>query len=331
MRKLLKLPAKRYLNIIFMMLNIITFMLLLLPAVTTNIPLWWLDNLVNLQLQWSFLALLLVLINVLYIKKISAYSLLLYATIIMHNLMPLYLSPPAKAPITPDNHYLTIAQLNISYDNTKLKQLLPILTDSRFDLLVIQEASDTQHESMEKLAHYFPYTFGLSPTEATPSGMAIFSRWPIAEKQVHDLGYKSGQILEAIIQMPDAKPLQIYSLHPGSPRTKKLWQLRNQTLATIAEKVVMSPFSNQIVIGDFNCSPWSSSFRQLQQTSRLKSSAKGFGYIASWSLSANPVLSMLTSVYIDHNLVSHSFQVIKKHAKAVSGSDHLLLITELVI
>ncbi|MCP4320907.1 MAG: endonuclease/exonuclease/phosphatase family protein, partial [Alteromonadales bacterium] len=303
----------------------------LLPAVTTNMPFWWLDNLLNLQLQWSLLALVLVLINIIYIRIFSYYCALLYTTIIMHNIMPLYLSRPLDAPITSDNQYLTIAQLNINYDNNRVKQLLPILMDSDFDLLIIQEASDEQHKSIQKLAHYFPYTFGLSPTEGTPAGMAIFSRWPITEKHLHNFGYKSGQVLEVIIQMPDATPLQLYSLHPGSPRTKELWQLRNQTLHTIAEKVVMSPFSNQIVVGDFNSSPWSSSFKQLQQTTRLKNSAEGFGYIPSWSISSKPFLSILTSAYIDHSLVSYSFQVLSKHAKKISGSDHLLLITELVI
>jgi len=322
--------VKKSLYGIFYLVNLTVFMLLLLPAVTTTVP-WWLDNLLNLQIQWAFLGLLLGLLTFVVQKRLKAATTFLYSAIIIYNLLPLYHSP--VQPITEGTpQHLNIAQINLSYNNSNLAQLLPTLADPTFDLLVLQEASDKEFENIKKLTRYYPYSFGINEQEATPSGMAILSRYPIIEKQLHDEGYKSGHILEVLLHLPGlATPIQVYALHPGSPRTKILWQLRNKTLISIAERIVISPFAHKIVVGDFNSAPWSGAFKRLQKNSQLKNSAQGFGYIPSWSYSNNTLLSLLTSAYIDHCLVSTPFKVLNKQAQPIQGSDHQLLLTKLAI
>ena len=312
---------------VFYLVSLIVFILLLLPTIKINISLWWLDNLINLQIQWSLLALILIFINFIYIKRLTWISTLLYSSLIGTNLAPLYL-PAEKVSVDNEKLSLVIAQLNLHYYNPNIKQLLPLLGSDEFDLLVIQEVSDNERDNIKKLAQYYPYSFGVNPTPAISSGIAILSRWPIIEK----IGYKGGHILEVIIQLPKSlAPLQLYALHPSSPRSEELWQYRNQTLTSVATKIAHSPFHNIVVVGDFNSSPWSSTFRNFKAISQLKNSAQGFGYIPSWSLSANPTLSTLTSVYIDHNLISKHLKVINKHAQAINGSDHKLLMTQLLL
>lgn len=326
--------VKKSLYGIFYLLNLTAFMLLLLPAVTTSVPWWWLDNLLNLQIQWAFFALLLMLCNLFLVKKLRGLCLFLYAVLIIYNLLPLYRSPtlPATQASNSTAHRFSIAQINLSYDNSNLVKLLPTLADPSFDLLVLQEASDREFANIKKLTQYYPYSFGITDSEATPSGMAILSRYPIIEKHLHNEGYKSGHILEVLLQTPDlTTPIQVYALHPGSPRTEALWQLRNKTLTSIAERITSSPFAHKIVVGDFNSSPWSGAFKRFQKNSQLKNSAQGFGYIASWSYSNKAPLSLLTSAYIDHCLVSAPFKVLNKQAQPIQGSDHQLLFTELII
>jgi len=317
---------------IFYLLNVGVFMLILLAVISVDLSLWWLDNLLNLQLQWTLLALLLTLINLIWVKKLRVICFFLYSAAIAYNLLPLYLpvSQSTAAHTAHDAQKLTIAQLNLSYDNPNIKQLIPLLGTQDIDLLVIQEASDREYENINKLSQYYPYSFGVSGIESTPSGLAIFSRYQITEKKIHNSDYKGGQFLEVILQMPrSVAPVQLYALHPASPRNEKLWQQREQTLTTIANAVNNSPFSNQIVIGDFNSSPWSNVFQHFSKSSGLKNSALGFGYIPSWSHSNKILLNLLSSAYIDHCLLSRSFQVISKHAQPVQGSDHQLLLTEL--
>ena len=328
--------------IAFYLISFIVFLLLILPIMNIKVVFWWLDNLLNLQVQLSLAALLLILINAIYIKKFIGLFAFLYISMIAYNLMPLYL--PVTLPsifnikkeslkvINQKIISLNIAQLNLKYENSNLKELLPILGNGEFDLIALEEAADTEYLTLKKLDKYYPYSFGMSQLESTPSGMAIFSRWPIIEKRIHTLGYKSGQILEIIIQAPETNsPVQLFSLHPGSPRTKALWQSRNQTLTTTAKRINNSPFANQVIIGDFNNTPWTHSFKEFQKQTQLKNSANGFGYIPSWSYFTSPLLSIISSVYIDHTLVSNNFIVLDKRYHSIKGSDHLLILTKLAI
>ncbi|GLS91291.1 hypothetical protein GCM10007916_23600 [Psychromonas marina] len=321
---------------VFLFINIMVLILLLLPMLTTNMGAWWLDNLLNLQIQWSLLALLLIIINIFYIKQLRVISILMFSTLISINLLPLYVSDSsATTPLLmtqTDNNQLNIAQINLRYDNPNLAQLLPVLGNKSYDLLIIQEASDEKHQLIKQLTDYYPYHFGISKRHATPDGMAIFSRSPIIENKLHHLGGQHGHLLEVILQKQGlTAPIQLFALHPVSPRNAQLWQTRNETLAILSDIVVASPFTHKLVVGDFNSSPWSVQFKNFQRTSQLKSSASGFGYIASWSYSDKPILSLLSSVYIDHHLVSAPFNVVNKRPLPIQGSDHQLILTELQV
>lgn len=344
----------------FYLAQLITFLLLFLPILNLNIPIWWLDNLLNLQIQWSLIACILLIVNLSYVKQCRRLFSTLTLAFICYNFLPLYfpssslfsstfpsshvfhnsaeptsdnISQPPSAEFSTYNDYtdipLTIAQLNLSYNNPNLQALVPVLGNKDFDLLVIQEASDRESEHIKAIGRHYPYTFGVSNLEATPSGMAIFSRFPIIEKKLHSFGGKGGQVLEVIIQMPiSGVPIQLYAIHPSSPRSETLWLSRNQTLATLSSQIENSPFNNRIVVGDFNSSPWTHSFKVFQQKSQLKNSADGFGYVPSWSLTKKPFISMFSSVYIDHALVSEPFSILNKQRQFINGSDHLLLITK---
>jgi len=319
---------------VFYIANLLLLGLILLPAVSANITVWWLDNLLNLQLQWSIVALLLQFLNHFYFKIYPWPITLAYFSLVTYNLIPLYIKPHTAKEIMKKTAYseINVAQLNLQYDNPNLKQLLPTLGNIDFDLLVIQEASDQQYQLINQLGQYYPFNFGISKNEATPSGMAIFSRWPIIEKHNHNLGAQRGHLLEVLLQHDRLNsPIQLYALHPVSPRTKKLWQTRNSSLKEMARMIASSPFTHKIVVGDFNSSPWSAEFKNFQKNTQLKSSADGFGYISSWSYSDNPVLSLISSAYIDHQLVSKNVSVLNKNSTPISGSDHQLILTQLQI
>jgi endonuclease/exonuclease/phosphatase (EEP) superfamily protein YafD len=325
-----KVPHRKNLGLltaVWYCINIITFMMLVIPSLSLNIAIWWLDNLISLQLQWSLLAILLLVINL----KMSYRWLIVLTTIslifIINNQQALYFSAKKKLP---EQQVLKLAQLNIHYENSNIEELLSILNTADYDLLVLQEVGDNRHQQIQNLSQTYPYSIG---TSASPSGLVLFSKWPIVEKKIHDLGYTGGHIIEAIIQSPEtSEPIQIFSLHPTSPRNETLWQLRNVALDYVAKKAHESPLPYKIIIGDLNTTPWSLQFKQLQKNSMLINSANGFGYIPSWSFSSiNKLMRIISSAYIDHCLISDSLIVINKRNQTINGTDHLLLITELAI
>jgi endonuclease/exonuclease/phosphatase (EEP) superfamily protein YafD len=316
-------------------LKAIVFILLLLPAVSATINLWWLDNLTSLQLQWSLLAALIVLFELKYKRRYRACSALLYLILIVFNYRSLYLSPPAQ------QHYsdvLKIGQLNLQYNNPDLKRVMASLAIADLDILILQEVGDDQHQALNALKPYYAYSTTDAFSDAYPAGLAIFSRWPIVNKKIHplprinikDITQMPEQfIIEAVIQSPNsAKPLQIFAIHPASPRNEHLWLNRNATLSYLSQQLTRSFLPHKIVIGDFNTSPWSGYFKQLSQSALLQNSATGFGYMPSWSyVGHSPALRMLTSAYIDHCLVSQSFSVLNKQYQDIEGSDHVMILT----
>ena len=162
--------------------------------------------------------------------------------------------------------------------------------------------------------------------------MLIFSRWPILESNSYALTVADTHILEVLLQSPEQQtPVQLYAIHPVSPRSKVLWQQRNKTFDYLAQLVTDSLLTNKIIIGDFNSSHWTPSFTRLQHKTLLKNSAAGFGYIPSWSYHQRHAFWPILSAYVDHCLVSQQITVVNKQQKIMPGSDHLLIKTTLAI
>jgi endonuclease/exonuclease/phosphatase (EEP) superfamily protein YafD len=343
-------------NALLYLCNLIVLIIFILPFLPIKITNWWLDNLSSLQLQWTVAALLLLAFNIIKAKKYFRVFIMLLITmiyrqhsasaqnkaialkkakkhfgvLIMLLITLVYLQRPAsyagntEALTAPS---LKIVQFNMHYQNPYLDQLLSRLNNGDFDLLVLQEVGNDQRQKITTLKQTYPYFI----SDASNADLALFSKWPIVEHKTHDLGYQGGHIIEVIIQSPEANtPVHIFTLHPVSPRNASLWQLRNSTLNYVAEQASASLLQYKIIIGDLNTTPWSAQFKKLQENSLLTNSDNTFAYIPSWSYSGkNPLLSLLSSAYIDHCLISDSFAVISKDYQRIPGSDHQLVVTKL--
>jgi len=310
--------------------HIVLITLILLPLLSQKISLWWLDNLINFQLQWTALAIVLIISGVKYSQQFIIPISLLYIAIIVYNFSFLYKQETVKPQ---HKETLKIAQINIQYGNPSIEYLIDELKQSDYDVIVLQEIGDDEHKKIRKLIKQYPYSVGSSLLEDFTSGIAVFSRWPIVTKKIHDLGYVESNVIEITIQSPEQYiPIQLFALHPASPRNKTLWLLRNLTLEFVAMRVSTTLYKYSIVIGDMNISPWSPKFKNLLDNSNLINSANGFGYIPSWAHNTSNILTRVSSsAYIDHCLISHSFNVLNKEFQHIDGSDHVLISTELGI
>lgn len=348
-------------NTMSYLLNLMVLLVLIVPFLPIKTTTWWLDNLSSLQLQWSVAALALLALNIKKAKKHFGVLTVLLITMIYRQrptsaqskaaltapvlkkakkhlgvltvlllITVIYLQRPASFAANTEAlnaPTLKIAQLNIHYQNPHLEPLLSRLNDANFDLLVLQEVGNDQRQEITTLKQAYPYFI----SDSSNGDLALFSKWPIVEQKIHDLGYQGGHIIEVIIQSPKTNsPVHIFTLHPVSPRNADLWQLRNSTLNYVAEQAFASLLQYKIIIGDLNTTPWSAQFKALQKNSLLTNSDNAFSYIPSWSYSdKNPLLGLLSSAYIDHCLISAAFAVISKEYQRVPGSDHQLLVTEL--
>jgi endonuclease/exonuclease/phosphatase (EEP) superfamily protein YafD len=314
------------LKFIFLSLQLVLIVFMSLPVLAPDTGLWWLDNLINLQLQWSLLAMLSILLSLKFFRAAAIPLSLLYFSIILYNFGPLYLPGPTD---NQDKAVLKIAQLNIRYENPNINEIISKLLDTDYDIILIQEVADDKVEIVGKLTQSYPYSVGSGSPGNYTSRLALFSRWPLTNTKIHDLGYVEGRVIETFVHPSDSDTsIKILALHPGAPRNEALWQLRNNTLEFIASQASSSEPQRQIVIGDINVSPWSPFFKRLEKNSRLKNTAAGHGYIPSWALyPANQIKWLLSSAYIDHCLVSKSFTIRDKQYSYIAGSDHVLIST----
>jgi endonuclease/exonuclease/phosphatase (EEP) superfamily protein YafD len=81
-----------------------------------------------------------------------------------------------------------------------------------------------------------------------------------------------------------------------------------------------------ILVGDFNTSLWSPYYYKFVEKTRLINGRRGFGVQPSW-----PTDLPIFYIPIDHCFVSPEFQVLNSRVGENVGSDHLPLITDLVI
>ena len=290
----------------------------------SSVDFWWLDNLMNFQLQWTILAIVSVLLSLFFLRRLSVPLALIFLSIFLYNFTAFY---SAGVLSNQSGAQFKIAQLNINYRNPNVDSIIIDLIDSDYDAVLIQEIADEEVDKFAPLLVAFPYSIGSNSVDSFSSSQALFSRWPMVNRRVHDLGYVEGKVIEVTLAPADGNiPVRILALHPGAPRSPELWGLRNTTLEFIAAEVSSSSLPHQIVIGDVNVSPWSPFFRNLIRDSGLQDGVSGHGYIPSWSaFTANNLMRILSSAYIDHCLVSHSITVRDKDLRYIDGSDHLLI------
>lgn len=317
-------------KIAFIAIQLLIIALMLMPAFMSSIDLWWLDNLTNFQLQWTVLAIFSVLLSVFFFRMLTVPLALIFLSIFLYNFTTFFSTGVSS---NQSGAQFKIAQLNIHYVNPNVDSIILDLIDSDYDAVLIQEIADGEVDKFAQLLVGFPYSIGSNSTDSFSSSQALFSRWPMVNRRIHDLGYVEGKIIEVTLAPADGNiPVRILALHPGAPRSPELWDLRNATLAFVAAQVSASSLQHQVVIGDINVSPWSPFFRNLVRNSGLQDGVSGHGYLPSWSaFTANNLVRLLSSAYIDHCLVSRSITVMAKDYRFIEGSDHLLIENSLAL
>ncbi|OCR01487.1 hypothetical protein BCD67_18495 [Oscillatoriales cyanobacterium USR001] len=153
--------------------------------------------------------------------------------------------------------------------------------------------------------------------------MVIYSKIPLKNPALKNFSSGRKSLLTDIkIQ---GKIITILVAHPPFPLKNRTFVDRNNQLAGIG-KYVAEAQNPVIVIGDLNVTMWSPFYKSMVETGGLRNARSGFGILPTW-----PTYRPLISIPIDHCLVSGDIQVLNIRLGRQVGSDHLPLITDLVI
>ena len=229
---------------------------------------------------------------------------------VMPYLTPLVMSQSAAAV---EEGGIDIVAINVNYRNADHEKLRQYLESASPDVIVIAEMTNEWSQALGFLHESYPYSTGTSRPD--PWGLVLFSRLPLAEAELLDLGVP-GTVHARVILDAGSQPLQVFAVHLYSPTNAQRAERRNRQLADLARRVSESQLPT-IVIGDLNVTPFSPYFDRLLQTAGVVDARRPSGFHFTWPTSAVPLW-----IPIDHVLSGPSVNVTRVDRGPDTGSDH---------
>ncbi len=226
------------------------------------------------------------------------------------------LSPYLSKTATPSNETpaLTVLSSNFYYLNSDFGDLKTIVDDEQPDLFMIHEAGPQWNEGITPFATDYPY-YDLSQ-EMGVHGIILASKIPGTFQEI-PLGTEFG--LEFV---PEGGNYRILGVHPAAPLTAEWAAERNAQFHDLAEYMRSSEVPT-LIMGDFNCTPWSPYLATLMEETGLTDARLGYGIVPTWHAH-----SPFFKLPIDHALVK-GWEVLDFHRTDFIDSDHYPIVVEL--
>jgi endonuclease/exonuclease/phosphatase (EEP) superfamily protein YafD len=301
---------------------ILVFILILLPSFMwylmkqVHSP-WWLENITAtpFSILPIYLLLMLACIRFLSVQQSVIYFTVNFFLAIMFNNTVTFRNQNCTDAVN-------IFQFNIKYqeDVKLLVPLLQHLIDEKYHLVALQGVSQKSKKQLVKmLSPYFPhYISGGSEVKGVITDQLLFSHYAFS-----DISYiKEGQhafLMTSKWQLP-FNEIDLYTLHPPSPRNEKLWKIRNKTLYQLKYKLTNPAINKSLVIGDINLS------KHSKRMNVLKGSMNSYS-VNSWP--QKNYIPRFLGLAIDQLWVSRPINICaRQRIKQFTWSDHYAIKTQ---
>ena len=207
---------------------------------------------------------------------------------------------------------LTVATLNLRFDNARHDAALRWLTEHPADVVLLQEVTASWAASLGALDGY-PYRE--MRTREDPYGMALLSN--VRPTDVAWLDFAGDGVPSVSVSLVlDDQPLHVLGLHTHWPIGPGTFRTREHDLQRGAERATFGG-TPTVLIGDLNVSPDSPSFARLLEDGRLVDTLADAGWKPTWSAHFWPL-----AIRIDHVLTSEGICVVTREVGPDLGSDH---------
>jgi len=223
-------------------------------------------------------------------------------------------------------------QFNLKYTEKQdeLNELIAHLVMERYHLITLQGVSQqAKHQIVEQLNPYYPYfILGENEHQQVNSDQLLFSQFAFSKTKYYKNG-GSAYLIASQWHLP-FNEINLYTLHPPSPRNEKLWQTRNQTLYQLkhalksaAERSSIKDITlknNSLVIGDLNLSKHSARIELLRAGMNTR-------FVNSWPNKRYALPFM--GLAIDHLWISNPAIICERQRiNQFSWSDHYAVKTQ---
>lgn len=247
----------------------------------------------------------------------------IYLTIKIFPYTPFSMKQMKRAREGDEKSQIKIFTANVYQDNREYHRLKKQITQTEPDIILLVETDDEWKKEMDFLLDKYPNYLG-QPFPNT-YGMLMYSRLPIVEGEVRYLVEDDIPGIRALIELPSAKRVCIWAVHPKPPVPGESYDSRakDSEIMKVAFEVEKC---NQpsIVMGDFNDVAWSRVTELFQKTAKLLDPRRGRGFYSTFSAHSHFIRFPL-----DYIFCSPEFGLIKMKRLPKNGSDHFAILTHL--
>jgi endonuclease/exonuclease/phosphatase (EEP) superfamily protein YafD len=250
-----------------------------------------------------------------------ALSLSLFCLLInFYEIAPWYL-PQSFSPANEiQGQPVKVLQSNVDKYGNNYPQVLSLVRKEKPDIAVFLEVGKKGAKELEVLRDILPYSIAYQDVDI--DGRAIYSKFPLRNTSVKSLGGGRKSLLADITIQ--GKIVSLIAVHPSNAVGKAYVEERNRQLEAIGDYV--ANLKNPLLIGDFNITMWSPYYNRFVSKANVHNSRRGFGLLPTW-----PTFRPLLYIPIDHCFVHRDMKVLNTRTAHPVGSDHLPLITDLLI
>ncbi|MFP4004371.1 MAG: endonuclease/exonuclease/phosphatase family protein [Alphaproteobacteria bacterium] len=217
---------------------------------------------------------------------------------------------------------LTVSYHNLRHRAADHDGLFAHLKRAKPDVLVLTEMDyERRADLFHGLRRQFPH-FGATPGPSI-FNVAVFSRFPLTEvERMLDTSNNWPMLHVRVCPEKERRCLRILALHAHPPFGR--WtEVRNTAMQEAAMQAAGGEHDSVIVVGDFNCTPWSPDFHEMLKLGALRDENRA-GLASTWG-GRSPLLGL----QIDHILVGPGVEEGARRIGPSFGSDHFLLTAEL--
>ena len=219
---------------------------------------------------------------------------------------------------------LRVAVANVEVGNEPTPEAIEWLVSTEADLVAIVECTEAWRAAVERAG----WSHAVSGTdEATPGGVGLFSRFPLAEARVLVPPEGAFRRVDATVELPEGL-VRVLVVHPVPPVRPAWTSMRNDELAALAAAVRDSALPT-VVVGDLNETPFGRAWREFIATSGLVPARRVAGLGPTWPVRASGFrVPAWAGIPIDHALATPEFTATAFTVGPDLGSDHRPIVAE---
>lgn len=243
----------------------------------------------------------------------------LFALFLLYPILSTML-PQRQPPAGPNEIHLL--SFNVLGRNYEQQATLEMLGDSGADIVVVLEYEKKWVDTLSELKSAYPYS--IEEPRWHGFGMALYSRYPIVNSEVHALTRKRTDNVFVVACIDIAgQEFAVCACHFLAPMSEYNSQIRNDQIAEVSaiiQRIQKERDIPVVLVGDYNTVPWSSYTHDLRHVAGLRDSRQGYLYHGSW-----PTGNSILSIPIDNAFVSPEIHIHDRSICETTNSDHFPL------